>query len=152
VAHAALGRASHPLAAQRLTDAPLAALLARVGGALECVELVGRTGITARGVAAALRQCTTTTPLTQLAVRGVKSAPEDGEVYALLRALVRERAGLDVDRHAACSALDEEGAPCARLCLPNEELCSICHIFHCAACMEKPKRAVCAPCVHECDV
>jgi hypothetical protein len=112
--------------AARLTDARLAALVARARGGLERLHLSSCAALTAFGVAAALRGCP---PLTTLRVRGLLLGDSpDGtpwgaaldEARDALRAVVREPcAGLDVYNIACCSYTPrdfEEGGWCGRVC------------------------------------
>jgi hypothetical protein len=147
-----------PAAARQLTDATLAALVARVGSALERVNLEGCVRVTARGAATALAG----KKLQALAVRGLRTGSARGHSAAgalpLLSALVRRPTGLDVRGGRAAllcggSALTASGAkPCARLCCAaHDTLCKACGIVRCARCVQAAKAARAPPCSHLCD-
>jgi hypothetical protein len=146
-----------PKAARQLTDAALAALVRRVGGELERVNLEGCVRVTARGAAEALAG----KKLQALAVRGLRtggSARGGGDALPLLSGLVRRDTGLDVHGGRAallcCAPLAAAGKatkPCARLCGAADTLCDACGIVRCARCTQAAKAARVPPCDHLCD-
>ena len=139
-----------PRAARHLTDGAFAALVRRIGASLERVNLTGCTGLTARGVAAALHD----KKLTALAVRGVKNqqrGKKSDDVMARLKSRVHAPSGLDVRTQAACGHVHANGRACARLCGAQDVLCRDCGVVRCVPCTANAKTKRKPACRHLCD-